>query len=467
MGIVNVTLAEYVQEILKSMKGNHRNKNDFKPKSVMNSNENEISFITEKIKDRPLNKKKLVRRTFLSVLSAVIFALVACVAFLLLEPIFNNWLNPEEAPAVVSFPEVSEETLPQDLLTEEEVAQQEAAADANVQPVEIVKNVTLEISDYKALYTKMYQVYNDFTKSLVTVSGVSSDVDWFSNTYVNEGQTSGLIVANNGRELLILVNAKVIQEADTIQVEFIDGSMADATIKKSDPNTGMTVISVDLSTVGQGLLDAVTIAELGNSSYASILGSPVMAVGRPLGYSDSLVYGMITSMKNITRKTDHNYQYMTTDIQGNANSNGYIINLDGQVIGVIDTDDMSADVGDVLTAYSISDLKSTIEDLSNGANMAYLGVLGTDVTTEANLDLGVPFGAYVQDVEMSTPAMTAGIQKGDVIVKIDTSEVASFEDLTKALSNCAVGATVEVTIQRPSGDEYRSMKFNVVLSQLY
>ena len=77
-------------------------------------------FMVEKIKVKPVNKKKLIRRTLITISMAIIFGLVACVTFLVLEPVISNWLNPEEEPQVemVVFPEDKEEMSPEEMLAE-------------------------------------------------------------------------------------------------------------------------------------------------------------------------------------------------------------------------------------------------------------------------------------------------------------------------------------------------------------
>ena len=84
----------------------------------------EYEFVHETIKKKPVNKKKLLRRTVLTAALAVVFGLVACVTFLLIEPVINNVLNPEKI-SKVEFPEEKKEVKPQELLTEESVARQE------------------------------------------------------------------------------------------------------------------------------------------------------------------------------------------------------------------------------------------------------------------------------------------------------------------------------------------------------
>ena len=82
------------------------------------------SFVSETIKEKPINKKKLLRRTMTTVGLAIIFGLIACLTFFLMEPVINGIVNPTEITKV-SFPEETEELKPEELLTEEEIAQQE------------------------------------------------------------------------------------------------------------------------------------------------------------------------------------------------------------------------------------------------------------------------------------------------------------------------------------------------------
>ena len=87
-----------------------------------NQQNQDIEFIKEKVKERPLNRKKLMRRTLLTASMAVIFGLIACFTFLVLEPVFSNLLYPEEEPQQVELKEenIAEEIGPEDMLLEEE-----------------------------------------------------------------------------------------------------------------------------------------------------------------------------------------------------------------------------------------------------------------------------------------------------------------------------------------------------------
>lgn len=425
----------------------------------------DFEFMKERIKERPINKKKLLRRTIITASMAVIFGLVACFTFLVLEPVFSNWLYPEEAPDIVNFPEEDEETLPEDMLQDEEEDLEEEDGIED-QITTIVEKVGLEVSDYASLYNKLYNVAKMANKSMVTVTGVTSEVDWFNDSYESKRQTSGLIVEENGKELLVLVEYQAIADAEKIQVIFCDNSEAEGEVKEIDLSTQLAIISIDLTLLAKSTLDNIFIAELGSSNAINLVGTPIIAVGSPAGYNNSVCYGMITSTGNPIELVDMNYRLVTTDIYGSQSTSGIIVNLNGQVIGIVNNAYNNADTLNLLSAVGISELKNTIEGLSNGIDRAYLGIYGTDVTTEAYNQLDVPMGAYVTGIEMDSPAMSSGIQSGDVIVRIQSTEISSFGDYSNSILNYEPGSSIEVTVMRKGQEEYQEMTINVTLGSL-
>lgn len=441
---------------------NDKGSNDF-DEPVQNKHD-EFEFMKERIKERPINKKKLLRRTIITGSMAGVFGLVACLTFLILEPVFSNWLYPEEAPEIVDFPTVEEETLPEDMLQDDEKTEEE-----NVQqePVtNVIQKVGLEIEDYGSLYIKLYEIAKMANKSMVTVTGVTSEIDWFNDSYESKGQTSGLIVADNGKELLVLVQNQAIADAQTIQVTFCDNSQAEGKVKKIDPSTQMAIIAIDLSLLEKSTLDNIFIAGLGSSNTIKMVGTPIIAVGSPAGYTNSICYGMITSTGNPIELIDMNYKLITTDIYGSQKTSGIIVNLSGQVIGIITNTYNNEDTLNLISAVGISELKNTIAGLSNGVDKAYLGIYGTDVTKEAYNQLNVPFGAYVTGIKMDSPAMESGIQSGDVIVKIQGMGISSFSDYSNAILNYDPGKTIEITVMRKGQAGYQEMKIKVTLQSL-
>lgn len=423
------------------------------------NNQEEYELVRERIKTRPINRKKLFRRTVITAAMAVIFGVLACITFLVLEPVFSNMLTPEEEPVPdeIRIPLDEEETSPEDFILEDE---EEPRTQIIYQETE---RTTTSIEDYQNLYNELYDLAKTCQKSLVTVTGVSQDVDWFNNSYESEDVTTGLIVANNGIELLILTDGSILKDSENIEVTFFNELVAPGTIKESDKNTGLAIVGVPVDNLTATLLDPDIIAKLGNSKTNRLMFAPVIALGRPIGNTVSYETGMITYKANSYNLIDNNYDMFVTDMNGSASSNGVIFNLSGEVLGIIYQKNKTLDKN-YLCALGISDLKRSIERMSNGRKRAYLGVIGTDVTLDA-ISQGVPVGAYVLEIDMESAAMKAGIQSGDVITKVDGYEITTFMVFTEAISSHQPEDEVVLTIKRLSGEEYREMEVSVTLSE--
>jgi serine protease Do len=455
----------------------------------------DFDFLQEKIKERPINKKKLLKKTIITAMMAVLFGLLACLSFLLLEPVLNNWLYPEEAPEVVTFPPEQEEMLPEDMLTEggstqpsqtvsesEEVqsTQQPSQEDMPTQTISVsdINNMPesgtheaesmlgdetqeLTLKPYQTQYEELYQTYKDISSSMVTVTAVHSDVDWFNNTYQSEGTTAGVIIANNNRELLILARKSPLGVAESIRVTFCNGVNADAEIKKYDKNTDLAVFAVDLKYVGSATLDYVSVAVLGSSAPSGIVGKPVIAIGNLFGYKDNVCYGIITSKGNNVELADNEYKLITTDIYASENPSGILVSLEGEVIGMIDNSYNNSDTKNLLSAVGVTELKGMITKLSNGEDIPYLGIYTQDITSQVKIEMGLPQGAYIFDIDMDSPAMLNGMQKGDIIVQVGAQEIRSPSDYMNALRAAVIDRNLKIIVQRASGDSYEEMTFTV------
>lgn len=417
----------------------------------------EFSFMKEKIKAKPINKKKLLLKVAGTVVLAVLFGVVASFTFVITSPIAEKkYGEKEEIPSV---------TIPRDDEAEQNPAPETTPTPTPVPsnpPAVIQQTVGIEVDDYRKLYNKLYEVAVGLDKSLVTVTAVSNNVDWFNIPYTNQGKGSGIIVAENGIEYMILTDERVLEGAEQIMVTFADDAQVEATVKKIDHNTEMAILSVRMDTLEEDTRNAVEVAVLGNS-FQVRKGTPVIAVGSPLGYPDSMSIGMVTSAGNQIATWDANYTLFTTDILGNTEGSGVLINLDGDVIGVITQESNDNSSENVVTAYSISELKSVIEHLSNGLDLAYMGIKGTPVTDEKAEDDGMPQGIYIVETALDSPAMNIGIQNGDILVKLGTEEVRDMKDVQNVLLNLSPNQLVTAVVMRPGKDGYKELTYQVTL----
>lgn len=421
-------------------------------------------FMMEKIKQRPVNKRKLLRRTLITVFMAVLFGLVACLTFLVLEPVFNKWLYPEEKPQPIIFPEETDEMKPEDMLTTEDEKETEEHPTLEQEQIrEILSGITLDRNHYRQLYASMDAYVEELSYSMVTVTGIVSELDWFNNPYESKGQSFGVIVADNGKELLILANFLPVRRAGTIQVTFHDGLQTEAQIKQSDSQTNLVILAVPKEGIPVQTQETIKLATLG-SSYSSIApGTPVVALGSPMGVNGSVCYGMITTEAVPQNIIDCNYKMFMTDIYGSPDAKGVLFNMQGEIIGVIGIGKGITDMKNAVGALGISELKQVIAKMSNGEPMAYMGVYGVDVPAKVHEELGVPYGAYINQVTIDSPAMMGGIQTGDVITQFDGVDVGSYDDYVSMLLRTQAGSSVKVKVMRQVQDNYKEMVLSITL----
>ncbi len=434
---------------------------------------NQNDFMIEKIKTRPINRKKLLRRTMITALMAVIFGLIACFTFLILEPVINNWLYPEEEPQTVVFPEDQEEMSPEEMLAEnlptdtpEPTPTPEDVTIGEEQIEQILAEVVLDKENYEEIYIALSDYVSQLSSYMVTVTAVTSNIDWFNNVQESRNQASGIIIANNGKELLVLADATTLRSAGKLIMTFSNNVQVEAQIKQQDGYTNLAVLSVELAKLPEEMLaEEIPLAVLGSSSMRNPTGMPVVAVGSPLGISNSVGYGMIASAGTQIYAPDRNYNMLLTDINGSQNAGGFLFNLRGEIVGIITSNKTGSDMKNLINAYGITELKKVIEKMSNGSAIAYLGIKGLDVTKDANENQGVPYGAFVKEIDMDSPAMMAGIQRGDVIIQMDEKKILKFGDYSSALMEMEPGQTVEFTVMRQVQDEYKEMSFSIELGK--
>ena len=175
---------------------------------------------------------------------------------------------------------------------------------------------------------------NTANKSIVTITGVVSDTEWFNNSYEREGQGCGTIIGESGGKLWILTEKKTIKDAAKIKVTFVNDAVAEAKLVRYDGNTGLAALTVDLEDLEDSTRNAITVMKTAGLNTIH-KGSIVIALGSPLGTNYSILTGTITATNNEISTPDNNYSVYTTDIVASENGSGVLINMDGEFVGVV------------------------------------------------------------------------------------------------------------------------------------
>ncbi len=437
--------------------------------------EDGYKFIKETIKERPINKKTLFMRIAGIMGAGMLFGATAAVTCAGVLPVAEKyWEDNEETPKV---------DIPYDELEPTEAAEEDGNSQSDQEPEETpaatptpTETPTPEVTaapeeenvglaDYEDIYQEALQISEEPRKALVTVSGVSDQETILGNTFLSSGQAAGIIFTDNGNDLYILTEKQATDNASKIQVTLSDGSIVEGRLQKSDSRTGLAVVLISKEEVGEESLENISVAVLGNS-YSLMQGKPVIAIGSPSGYHDSVSYGIITSVGNKVAVTDAEYNLLTTDILGSSKGSGVLLDINGEVIGIIaqsygNQDDESKNM---VKALAVSQLKPLIECLSNGEDIRYLGIKGQDVTEAISQNTGIPQGVYVDEVEEDSPAMLSGVQRGDVIVKMDQEEITTMQKYSSQLQKYSEGQDVTLTVMRSRGEEgYSSVEIGLTV----
>lgn len=401
-------------------------------------------FVREKIKDKPKNYKRIWIRFLTAAGCGIVFVLTAVLVMLLMLPSLREELK-ENTPDTQVQNSQEPET--------EDTQEATQTPDDTQEQKETIREFTID--DYQKIQTQLYSIGNVANKSIVTITSVVSDTDWFNTSYEREGQGSGTIVGDTGGKLLILTERKVIKDASKINVTFIDDSVAPAELMKYDGNTGLAVLAVAKDKMEKSTLSLIKIMSMGNSSTVH-KGSIVIALGSPLGTNYSILTGNITSTGNEISTQDSNYSVYTTDIVANKNASGILINTDGEMIGVVMQNYSAASTG-ALTAVDVTELNRIMELLYASKDVPYLGAHISTVTDKIANTYGIPKGVYIKEVEMDSPAMNAGLQSGDVIQKIDDKDITTDDSYTDAVLGLTPGETYSVVFMREGSNGYKEL----------
>lgn len=314
--------------------------------------------------------------------------------------------------------------------------------------------------------------------------------------YPSTGSGSGIIVGENDDELLIATNNHVVEGATTLSVCFIGSDVANAEqetenyaygngdlniegavsakIKGTDEDTDLAVIAVEKSDIPEDTMSQIKIAQLGNSDDLAV-GEQVVAIGNALGYGQTVTSGWVSALERTVQSDSNTYEdLIQTDAAINpGNSGGALLNMQGELIGINCAKIASSSVEGTGYAIPISKAQPILEELMNRktrdkvsdeSQIGYLGIKFADLSREAIQMYNMPSGAFVMYVAPGEAADNAGIQKNDIVTKLDGQKVSSKADINEKLQYYSAGEEIEIQVARLKDGEYEESTVTVTLS---
>lgn len=424
----------------------------------MDQNEKkEFTFINEQIKKKPFYRRKWFIQGVTGILIALVFGSIAGIAFAIVRPWAELQFGEPDEPTQIVV--VQEETQAQ---TEDRAMPDEKAEPpTSVELKESEAAAEMDISSYKKLYEQMNDVADEALASIVKVKGYTTQMDWFNEEYENMTEASGLILSVDSRKLYILTSSRVTDNAQQIAVTFQNNESVEAAVRKQDAVTEMAVLEVPMTSLSDTIRTSIDSLSMKGVSGAK-KGEPVIAVGSPLGYTDSLAFGMITSVTNV-QSMDADYGVISTDINGNENSYGILLNLDGEIVGIISQKFEQNTVHNTVSALRISDMSYLMDALMMNRPIPYIGITGKEVGTEEAVRFDMAEGIYVQQVAADSPAMYAGIQVADVITGINGQEIKKIYDYEEFIKQHKEGDILTVEVSRKGPEGYAFVQIEVTV----
>ena len=244
---------------------------------------------------------------------------------------------------------------------------------------------------------------------------------------------SGIIISEDG---YILTNNHIVNSSSTsyyyelgkankVTVTlYNDSTKYDATIVGTDSQTDLAVIKIEKN--------GLKAAELGDSDAVQV-GEFAMAIGNPLGLTDSVTAGIVSAVnREVSDQDGNSYVAIQTDASINSgNSGGALVNSKGQVIGVNTLKLSGTGVEGVGFAIPINSTKEIYEQLIqyNKVKRPYIGIDGYDLDEQTAEDNNLVVGIYIKTIEDFSAGEKAGLKIGDVIVEVDGTKVTKMDEL--------------------------------------
>ena len=291
----------------------------------------------------------------------------------------------------------------------------------------------------------MSEVYASNVNSVVSIN-VSATTNYFGQTVQTAASGTGFFITEDG---YILTNHHVISDASSVKVTLYNGETYDAKVIGSDEDYDIAVLKIDVT--------GATPVVLGDSSKVAI-GESVAAVGNPLGeLTFSMSEGIVSCVNRAINVDGTPFNMIQVDCSINpGNSGGPLFNSYGEVIGIVSAKYSSysnTTVEGIGFAIPINDVVSLVKDImTNGyvTNKAYMGITPQTMTAQMaqQYRYDVTEGVFVCSVDPDSAADKAGLKLGDVITKMDDTDITSYEDLVAAKKSYSAGDTVTLTVYR-------------------
>ncbi|MEG1058731.1 MAG: trypsin-like peptidase domain-containing protein [Clostridia bacterium] len=288
--------------------------------------------------------------------------------------------------------------------------------------------------------------------SIVGVKIKSVGQNPFGTLQESAAEGSGIIYSEDG---YIITNYHVVESAinnsnASVEVTFPNSlDTCIATVIGGDQVTDLAVLKIDKT--------GLTKAEFGKSSDLKV-GELAVAIGNPLGqeFAGSVTVGYVSALNRKLTTDGRTYKLIQTDAAINpGNSGGALVNSTGKVIGINTAKIGAAEVEGLGFAIPTDDALPIIQELITNKKIVrpYIGLTGMDLDAKTAKENSLPEGIYVASIINNSPAAKSGIQKGDIIVRVDSKDIKTMEKLNEIKNGKKVGDKMVLSVSRAGKEQ--------------
>jgi len=306
--------------------------------------------------------------------------------------------------------------------------------------------VVVNVTETKTVKDPFYGMQNPF-EFFFGRPDSNKDKDGGTREYEHKGLGSGVIVRKTGNKYYVLTNNHVAGSATKISIKLFDDREFEGTLVGADERIDIALVSFESKD------DSIVVADLGDSDLVQT-GDICLAIGAPLGYSQSVTQGIVSATSRSEPGMSNISDFIQTDAAINqGNSGGPLVNIYGEIIG-INTWIASQSGGSQGLGFAIpiNNVKKAIDAFIKDGKVTYgwLGVSMYEISDSMKKDLGLEGknGAFVAELYIKSPADKGGIKPGDYIVEVNGKSVKDVNQLMRDVGGLQAGTTAKIGVIR-------------------
>lgn len=431
-----------------------------KQQDIQNHDQIKKQFIREQLKpQRHKTAMRLLIKGILVLCAAVLFGGISALSFYIMR-VYFPWEELDENVAVA----------PARVTTSQPV-------DERTVSQEIDTDLLTSLEGFEKLSAQLAQIGSYANAAVVRLDIYDLSM---SRDHRDAMKYCGILFHETAKSYYILTEYAMAQAAKgaavPVTAEFYRRGSAEAKVCGFSEKLNLAIFSVDKSQFSQDEQENIVIAELGDDSVLK-LGSAVLAVGKPNGRFYSVNTGLITNAAIPVSVQDQGLQMYTMDLAYQKNRTGFVLNIQGQLVGVL-TSKYKDDTGEIDTAFfGLSNLETDLNQMIRGQKgTPYLGIYGFSVNgaydesirsgsniREADLKTSGTSGIFIEQVESRSPAYQGGMRVADVITEVDGRSIQTMEELHEYLAACKSGQEITILVDRRGDSQSMSKKLKVTL----